>query len=448
MTLFASIFAFVSTFPSPPAQNSNQFQASLAVSSDGKYVTGINITHLAGPTVPTSAQIYFKSAGHPAVCPFTNPISVSPGISGNAWTLGQTWGVPFASICGTSGSASWDPLPDNITVYVVNNANLLFSVILPGSQIVTPPQILSTWTFPSPVPKGSAFSVDATIAGTFLSNSVYLNLANVPGLPTTPVQMAPYQGHWVWNSTGNSTGPTMAGSYTGFINVSGPNGASVYGTVAITVISNAGGIIVSITAIPTSGVVPLHVSFAASVSGANGSLSYAWDFGDLEGNTSTSPAPTDWYNTSGSYLVSLTVTDSTGNQGSATQIITAKLANHVQAITWSTRTTVTYGCSGSWSGYNCPDLDWRAWNNGTYGVVVSGTEYANGSGTNDWSSPIGSTTIAANSNTGTVLAFTLHPRNSPDTFKITLVLTVTVQSSSAFVATISYTWAQTVTITG
>ena len=154
VTLFASIFAFVTTFPSPPAQSSNQFQAKLIVTANGTYVSGIQIMHLAGPSVSTSAQIYLKSAVHPGACPFTSsyPVSSDPtNITGSVWTLGETWSVPFSALCPSPSGPHLDQLPDNITVYVVNNANLLFHVILPGTQIVTAPQIVSAWAVQSTV---------------------------------------------------------------------------------------------------------------------------------------------------------------------------------------------------------------------------------------------------------------------------------------------------------
>ena len=438
VTLFASIFAFVTTFPSPPAQNSNQFQASLVVTPSGTSASAISITHLTGPNVPAGAQIYFKSAGHPSVCPFTAPVSVSldPNITQLVWKMGQTWNVPFYKICGGSAGSYNDLLPDNITVYVVSNANLLFSVVLPGSQIVTPPQILSTWTSPSPVPKGSALSVDATIAGTFSANSVYVNLANVPGLPTTPVKMVPYQGHWVWNSTGNSSGPTKTGSYTGFINVSGPNGASVYGTVAIPVVSNAGGIIVSISAVPTSGQAPLHVSFAASVSGANGSISYSWQFGDLKGNSSTSATPKDWYNTSGTYLVSLTVTDSNGYQGSATQIVTVTYPFNAGG-----QASATVGYCPWWYSTCSINVYYQVWNNGSQQISISGHEYMNDTTSSTslgaWSV---SGTVAAHTNTGVVQSAAGVAGPNGDSITVHLILTATVNGQFAGVISSTYTF--------
>ena len=92
VTLFASIFAFVTQFPPPPSQNNNQFQASLIYTSSGLNITTIQIVHLAGPSVPGIGQIYLKSATQPNAPEFTSPLdpyTVSSGIGGaGTWNLG------------------------------------------------------------------------------------------------------------------------------------------------------------------------------------------------------------------------------------------------------------------------------------------------------------------------------------------------------------------------
>ena len=69
VTLFGAIFAFVTSFPSPPAQSNNQFQASLFYPSNGSasWIAGVRIVHLAGPATPGSALIYLHSANQPAL---------------------------------------------------------------------------------------------------------------------------------------------------------------------------------------------------------------------------------------------------------------------------------------------------------------------------------------------------------------------------------------------
>lgn len=238
VTLFSAIFAFVTTFPAPPAQNNNQFQASLTYPTNGsvKYIAGINILHLAGPTVPGTGQIYLKSSSQPAAAEFQTSYSVSSGLSGSSlWSLGQTWKLTFPT--------TEMPLAagNNITVYIVSQGQLLFSVILPGTSFSSPPTVVATSISPAIPAVRQSFTVYATLAGTYLSNSVYVNLASVPGAPSTAQKMTlNAQGQWTYTL---SSGATSNGTYYGFVNASGPTGTgqTAIGAVAITISTGGGG---------------------------------------------------------------------------------------------------------------------------------------------------------------------------------------------------------------
>ncbi len=69
--------------------------------------------------------------------------------------------------------------------------------------------------------------------------------------------------------------------------------------------------------------------FTAAVTGATGTLDYAWDFGD--GNTSTSPSPFHVYASPGTYTVTLTVTDNNPAGGCASVSTTATYSTIVYA---------------------------------------------------------------------------------------------------------------------
>ncbi len=82
----------------------------------------------------------------------------------------------------------------------------------------------------------------------------------------------------------------------------------------------------SFSATPVFGTAPLIVNFDASASNDNDGdpLTYTWDFGD--GNTATGLMPVHSYNTPGSYLVTLTVSDGSFTDVSSTTI-TVNLSN-------------------------------------------------------------------------------------------------------------------------
>ena len=79
---------------------------------------------------------------------------------------------------------------------------------------------------------------------------------------------------------------------------------------------------VSASATPTSGSVPLTVSFASNATDADGFIaSYHWDFGD--GGSSTQAAPSHVYQSAGTFIARVTVTDNGGATASSSLTITA-----------------------------------------------------------------------------------------------------------------------------
>jgi hypothetical protein len=242
VVLFSAIFAFVSAFPSPPAQNSNQFQATLLYNSASTKIVGLNITHLAGPFVPDNGLIYLKSSAHPSDCPFTGSVTVGSGISGPSWTLGEVWSKQFTAFPGCSSYAG-DSIFDNITVLIVSASNLIFSVVLPGQILGASPTITSTWTNPGTPVQGAAFRVLASVTGKLGTNKPWINLGGIPHQSSTSQQMwfNSTSSQWQFNVTSGNTTLTTAGTYTGFVNVTGAGGATTTAVVTITIVSSSSG---------------------------------------------------------------------------------------------------------------------------------------------------------------------------------------------------------------
>ncbi len=250
VVLFSAIFAFVTSFPSPPAQNSNQFQASIVQAANGTgtkcggltstspctMALSFNILHLAGPAIGGNALIYLKSSVHPLGYEFSSPYTLtSGGITSGLWSLGQTWSLT-AFPCSATVLTGCNPiLPDNITVYITAGSQLLFSAVIPGVLINSPPTFLSVATVPSTPAIGEGFTVDATISNIASTASVQLNLGYVPGFATGTVESMSYSATTgFWSYTVGAGNTTTSGSYYATISAT-YNGLTGTSSVPITI---------------------------------------------------------------------------------------------------------------------------------------------------------------------------------------------------------------------
>jgi flagellin-like protein len=264
VVLFSAIFAFVTTFPSPPAQSNNQFQASLTYVTSGTTtsVSALKILHLAGPAVQSSALVYIKSAADPGGSEFLNPYSLAQGnITTTTWNLGQTWMYTFPS---TARPA----LPDNFTIYVVSSDAVLFSVILPGQSFIFPATFVATSVTPFSPNIGAQFNISATIAGSVVKGSVFVNLGGIWGFNGTTSHPSP-----IWQMSYSTSAQayyllvtsaygasTVAGTYYAFVNATSSNGQSALASVAVTI---AGGS-TTVTA-PTLALSPVQDPYVNSI---------------------------------------------------------------------------------------------------------------------------------------------------------------------------------------
>ena len=245
VTLFASIFAWVTAFPAPPSQNNNQFKATLSYTSSGLNISGLQVTHLAGPSIPGNALVYLKSAIQPSAPEFAKPYTVSSQslsyatVSGfSTWNLGQTWSVVF-----TNTPADLPSALGNITVYIVSASQLLFSVILPGAATTIAPTVVSTWVSPASPSIGQAFTVNATLAGSYNPAWVYVSLASLPGASgKVEARMSQNaQGVWYFQVNAGNTSGATAGTYYAIVNTSSITGQGAAAAVVITISSSGGG---------------------------------------------------------------------------------------------------------------------------------------------------------------------------------------------------------------
>jgi flagellin-like protein len=461
VTLFSSIFFFVTTFPPPPPQSTSQFSAALILTANQSYVQGITITHLAGPSVTVlGTQVYFKSARFPSAAEFQNPVPASAGLgAAKTWNLGQTFNYTFP--CPTLPTCEQPILPDNITVLVTSSTLLLFSTVLPGQQIHTPPVFLTTSVSPAnPVPNG-AFTVYATTGGNLGGATVYLNLVNVNGLSSAypvPVPMTFNAATDVWSYAVTGGHGTTNGTYFAFVNVTNSFGQSATAGVTIPIAgtgsSTSSLLSVAVVQIPQPPVLPASSGYFAAVVtyyGTNTNLALAVNFWvnqtpvsktagvtfgvnsqtlsapsgltisgpSTETVYSTSPATfTAWlFNSSVTVSASGTVT----GVGSAAGQTSYTEPTDVQGIIFTTLKTWAHGCTTG-----CPFLNVTVWDNWSTAITFAGKAWANGTGKGPYT--IASTAVAAGGST-TISLPGVHTRFSGATkggpYTLVLVLTVT-----------------------
>ncbi|HVO31725.1 MAG TPA: PKD domain-containing protein [bacterium] len=141
---------------------------------------------------------------------------------------------------------------------------------------------------------------------------------------------APVTLAWDFGDGANSTDANpqhifqTAGSFSAKVTAKDSTGATASATVLIQV-GATNKPVVSITANPTSGAAPLPVAFTSQASGGNGTLTYAWDFGD--GATATTANANHTYNANGNYAAKLTVKDASNNTAMASVTIVVSQAS-------------------------------------------------------------------------------------------------------------------------
>lgn len=489
VTLFSAIFAFVTKFPSPPAQNVDQFQATLVTGSGS--ITKLAIEQTGGPSVPPGDHVFLVASRTVTNWQFSRAsgILVSWGTSNSTsgWSTGQFWTTTFSP--GLT-------MPTNITIYVVSSTSLLYTTTVPGVTPNEPPVISSVYPSPSEPAAGAAFVLYAQTSAYASTMTVTASFAAVPGLTTLgtggngTVSLTYTVSTGLWSYSVPASKTTTNGTYEVFLSgVNSKTGVKFSASFAFTIggTSSGGGsgsgfyvtvglspqqppypllspkvyLTATITYNGTTLNVPVSVSFKVAQTPAGYSASTTTVSGQ-SGLTISGPGKVLVYSKTafGSWIFNSTVTvtatatlTGVGTQVGALNLGTQKLVGGlVRPLTTGlggttniTGSVYTTQWSHSCTSTSCPFLYVDVWDN--YGSVLgfpgtsvyfSGTVYVTGTG---------GTTCPTGCNTSALVTNSTHTLVTPGTTGSFTSLNVESQGSTT-VRMAALTWWKTgVTVT-
>ncbi len=263
----------------------------------GSYTVTLTLTDAVGAKATTSFTVVVNPdpVASWTASPTTTDLGMAVAFSGSV--SGGTGAITYAWTFGDGGTASGaSPVHTYATSGTFTTALTVCDALLRCSTATSPIVVNAR---PSVSESISADPTDAGVAVAFTGS-----VAGGTG---------PYSWFWTFGDGSTSTlaSPSHAyatpGSYLVSVTVTDAVGSSTSGSSSLTVVALP---TVSPAASPTTTDVGLGVTFASGLAGGVGPFTYAWNFGDA--TTSTAASPTHAYAASGSYTVSLVVTDSLG----------------------------------------------------------------------------------------------------------------------------------------
>lgn len=144
--------------------------------------------------------------------------------------------------------------------------------------------------------------------------------------------LEPYRASWEFGD-GSPAGEGMetthtyrrGGAFVARVTLTDASGQAVSESIRLAIDPPEEPIIADLKATPANGIAPLTVTFQPTITNTSNDVTYEWDFKD--GQTSDRQSPTHVFDNSGTYDVTLVVTDEATGAKSATAVISVKVAD-------------------------------------------------------------------------------------------------------------------------
>jgi len=331
---------------------------------------------VSGPTAAmVGTMVTFTATGSGGTTPYTFAWTANGGTpsSGTGTSFSTTYNVKgtySVMVTVTDGNANTATMSASITIApfpltiallepTTGGVGQVLSFIAQASGGTAP--YTFAWTAPGGTPPtgtGSNFSVSYAVKGTYVvtarvtdgnSNtataSVTLTIAplaltaSFTFTPTSPTNgtavtftasasggTGPYSFAWIFGDGATGTGSPVshtylvAGNFTVILTTTDANAAKVNASRTVQVTLSVGVPISAVDFQPTHTIVG-DTTFVSQVTGGTAPFSCMWSFGDST-PAQTGCLPVHTYTASGSYSVTLTVTDSRGSMGTKTKMVT------------------------------------------------------------------------------------------------------------------------------
>lgn len=299
------------------------------------YSASVTVTDSAGATVSKTLPVsvtalpLVSAAASPASALEKETISFYANVSGGAAPLNYTWTMGDATtLYAQDPTHAYSGQGNYVARVVVTDATGVTALASVNVTVHAPPGALNVTFLASP----TTGPVPLTVLFT----------------PTVGGGTAPYTYLWTFGDGGASSRAidpshtyNTSNSFTATVNVSDSAGHTNTFTQAITV--TAPPLSVRVDAVPAQGTVPLTVDFQSQVTGGQSPYTYLWTFEPGAGTSGTA-SPTHTFNNSGSYIVSLRVTDAPSDGRSASSTVDVNVSTNTTTPHPLTVTVQPPGC--------------------------------------------------------------------------------------------------------